>query len=122
MKFLCLCCEEEAKLRGMSKQDWQALREETLAYVGRLEQDGKLLMGLPLKSVDTARTVAVRGGQTQITDGPFAETKEQIGGVLLIEVADMTQALEIARGWPAASIGRVEVRQIEDELPLNSRF
>ena len=121
MKFLCFCCEDEADLAAMSPQQWQSLRTDTLAYVTQLEQDGRLTLALPLKSVRTARSLTVRGERAEVTDGPFAETKEQIGGVLLIEAEDMAQALEIAAGWPPARFGTVEVRQVEDELPEASR-
>lgn len=121
MRFLCFCCEDEADLAAMSSEQWQSLRTDTLAYVAKLEQEGRLTLALPLKSVEVARSLEVRDERVQVTDGPFAETKEQIGGILLIEANDMAEALDIAAGWPPARIGKVEVRQVEEELPMDSR-
>src|SRR5690349_24936968 len=102
MKYLCLAYEEEAKLNALSKVDWDALRAETLAYVEKLRTMGTLIAAEPLRSVRTAATVRVRQGKVVVTDGPFAETKETLGGFFLIEARDRKEALEIAGAWPSA--------------------
>jgi len=66
--------------------------------------------------------VRVRSGRSSITDGPFAETKEQLGGYFLIEAADADEALRIAAAWPSARFGAVEVRPIEEELRVERRY
>lgn len=122
MKFLCFAYEEENKLNALSPSEWQALRAETLAYVEKMRMDGRLLAAHPLKSATTASTLRIREGGLVVTDGPFAETKEQIGGFFMIEAASFDEALEIAAGWPSARIGTIEVRPVEEGLRLERRY
>lgn len=122
MKYLCMAYEEEAKLNALSRDEWDALRGETLAYVEELRRDGYLISAEPLQSVQTAATVRVRGGRVSITDGPFAETKETLGGFFLVEAADLNEAIRLASRWPSARIGSIEVRPIEQELREDSRY
>jgi hypothetical protein len=122
MKFLCLAYEEERALNELSESEWQALREETLTYVDSLQRSGQLVMAQPLQSATTAATLQVRGGRRLVTDGPFAETREQIGGFFLIEARDFEEALDIAAAWPSARLGSIEVRPIEDGLKLDRRY
>jgi hypothetical protein len=77
---------------------------------------------LSLQSVRTAATVRVRGGKVSMTDGPFAETKEQLGGFFLIDARDLNEAIQIAAKWPSARLGSIEVRPIEVELREESRY
>src|SRR3954469_24533972 len=116
MKFLCLAYEEQAVLEALTTQEWQALRRETLEYVDGLRSRGHLIDARPLQSATTAMTVRVRSGRPSITDGPFAETKEQLGGYFLIEAADAAEAVRIAADWPSARFGTIEVRPVEEEL------
>lgn len=122
MKYLCLAYEEESKLAGMSESDWEDLRNETLAYVEDLRQKGYLIVTHALQSVRTAATVRVRNQQTAVTDGPFAETKEQLGGFFLIEARDLNEAIQVASRWPSARLGSIEVRPIQEELKPGSRY
>ncbi|HKX62983.1 MAG TPA: YciI family protein [Verrucomicrobiae bacterium] len=122
MKYLCMAYEEEEKLNVLSKEEWDALRKETLAYVEQLQKKGALITAEPLKSVRTATTVRVRNGKVLMTDGPFAETKEILGGFFLIDVKDLSEALEIAAAWPSARFGSIEVRPIEMGLPADRRY
>jgi hypothetical protein len=122
MKFLCLAYEEESKLRNLSKHDWQVLRSETLTYVDELRKKNNLISAEPLRSVETAVTVRIRNGKRSVTDGPFAETKEQLGGFFLIEAANLDEAIRIAAGWPSARIGSIEVRPIEPGLNEETRY
>lgn len=122
MKYLCLAYEEENKLNNLSKEDWTVLRNETLSYVQQLRDRGLLIATEPLRSARTAATVRIRGGKVSITDGPFAETKEQLGGFFLIDAKNMEEALAIASEWPSARIGSIEVRPIEDGLSEQGRY
>jgi hypothetical protein len=122
MKYLCLAYEEEAKLNALSKADWEALRAETLAYVEKLRTMGVLLTAEPLQSIRTAATVRVRQNNVFITDGPFAETKETLGGYFLINIRNRDEALKVAAEWPSARLGSIEVRPIEEGLPQDRRY
>lgn len=122
MKYLGIAYEEERKLSELSEAEWQALRQETLDYVEHLRKDGRLIVTHALQSATTAATVRSRHGKLSVTDGPFAETKEQIGGFFLFEASDLEEAIEIAAKWPSARIGSIEVRPIEEELRLDRRY
>jgi hypothetical protein len=84
------------------------------AYNDELRQKGQLIAVQRLQSVDTATTVRVRNGKLSTTDGPFAETKEQLGGFFLIEARDLNEALQIASRLPGARLGCIEVRPISE--------
>ena len=122
MKFLCIAHEEEQKLNRLSKAEWQVLRQQTLDYVETLRKQGRLIVTHALRSATTAPVVRVRDGNLSITDGPFAETKEQIGGFFLIEANDLQEAISVAAKWPSAAIGSIEVRPIEEELRVAGRY
>ena len=122
MKYLCLAYEREADLLSLPAAEWEALRQETLAYVEELRRGGRLLAAEPLQSVRTAVTVRVRNGKVAATDGPFAETKEQLGGFFLIEAADLSEAVRIASRWPSARLGSIEVRPLEPALRKEGRY
>jgi len=122
MKYLCLAYEEESVLNALSKEEWDALRRETLDFLDELKARGYLLAAEPLKSAASAVTLKVRGGRLSVSDGPFAETKEQIGGYFLIEAKDLNDAIQIASHWPSARIGVIEVRPVEAGLPVETRY
>lgn len=122
MKFLCLAYEDETIFKNMPHAEWLKLRDETLTYVAQMQHKGQLLMTEPLKSARTANTVKIRNGISSITDGPFAETKEQLGGFFLIEARDQQEALEIALKWPSARLGTIEVRPLEQGLSTEARY
>lgn len=122
MKYLCMAYEEESKLNDLSRADWDALRHETLAYVDTLKKSGHLLVTHALQSVSAATTVRVRNGRMSATDGPFAETKETLGGFFLIEARDLNEAIQVASKWPSARIGSIEVRPIEETLRQERRY
>jgi hypothetical protein len=122
MKYLCLAYEEEATLNALSEREWHALRQETLDYVEALRASGTLIDARPLQSARTASTLRIRDGQLSVTDGPFAETKEQLGGFFMIEARDFDAALSIAARWPSARLGTIEVRPIEEGLRLEKRY
>lgn len=122
MKYLCLAYEAEATFKAMPREEWDALREETLAYVATLERSGHLVDARPLQSAQTAVTLKVRNGQLSVTDGPFAETKEQLGGFVLIEARDLNEAIQVAAKWPGARYGEIEVRPVEEMLREDARY
>jgi len=122
MKYLCLAYEEETKLTDLTQSEWDALRGETLTYLDELKRKGQVLTAEALQSVRTATTVRVRNGKVAVTDGPFAETKEQLGGIVLIEARDLNEAIQVASRWPSARLGSIEVRPIETELRHESRY
>ncbi|MGH8481026.1 MAG: YciI family protein [Nevskiaceae bacterium] len=122
MKYLCLAYEEERTLNALSPAEWDALRIETLEYVAELQGRGQLLSAEPLQSVSTATTVRVRNGKVSMTDGPFAETKETLGGFFMVEAPDLDAALAIAAKWPSARFGSIEVRPVDALLPQERRY
>lgn len=113
MKYLLLCCSDEKQREAMSKRDSDAVMEETIAYCDALKKSGRLIMAEPLESVRTAMTVRVRNGRPSVTDGPFSETKEQVGGFFLINARDLNDALQVASKFPSARLGSIEVRPIK---------
>jgi hypothetical protein len=122
MKYLCLAYEAEATFTDMPARQWEALREETLAYVETLRQSGHLLLTNALQSASTAATLRVRNGKVAVTDGPFIETKEQLGGFFLIEAVDLNEAIQVASKWPGARFGDIEVRPVEETLRIETRY
>jgi len=122
MKFLCLAYEEEKVLNELSRAEWDALRRETLDYVDALRKTGRLISAEPLKSARTANTIRVRDGKLSRTDGPFAETKEQLGGFFLINADSLDEAVEVASKWPSARLGTIEVRPMEPGLREDRRY
>lgn len=122
MKYLCLAYESEGTFSAMPKSQWLALRDETLEYVDTLQRNGQLIATNALQSARTAATVRIRNGQLSVTDGPYAETKEQLGGFFLIEVRDLNEAIQVAARWPSARLGSIEVRPIEATLRDEGRY
>ena len=114
MKYLCLVYVEETILHALPSHERVALSAEAMAYCDRLQKIGQLLAASPLHPVETATTVRVREGKASTTDGPFAETKEQLGGFLMLDVPDLNDAIRIATHFPAARIGSVEVRPMKE--------
>jgi len=114
MKYLCLVYVEEKTLNALPKNERVTLSDESMAYCDELQKNGQLIAASPLHPVETATTVRVRAGKASTTDGPFAETKEQLGGFLMIDVRDLNDAIRIASHFPAARIGSVEVRPMKD--------
>lgn len=114
MRYLCLVYHEEEQLRCLSRDEAAKLDADSLAYNKVLEKSGHLVATDALQSVKTAKTVKRRKGKMLVTDGPFAETKEQLLGFVMIEAGSLEEALELASNIPLASMGQVEVRAIYD--------
>jgi hypothetical protein len=114
MKYLCLIYDEEKKLHAMTKSEADNLMQEYFSFTKAIQKSGNLLGGNDLQPVQNATTVRVRGGKVSTTDGPFAETKEQLGGYYLVEAADLNEAIQIAARIPSAKLGAIEVRPVQE--------
>ena len=104
MTYLCLIYVEEKKVGTMTKAERDAITGEYFAFLG----------GEALEPVHAATTLRVRNGKLSTTDGPFAETKEQLGGFYLIQARDLNEAIQVASRIPSARLGSVEVRPIRE--------
>src|SRR4051812_10466661 len=107
MKYLCLVYLEEQKLRAVPDRECAACGDG-------LRQSGLLVAAEALQPVDTATTVRVRNGKVSVTDGPFAETKEQLAGFYLIDARDLNEAIQVAAKIPPAREGSIEVRPVRE--------
>jgi hypothetical protein len=105
MKYLCLVYLEESRLHELPDED-------CVAYDAAIRRSGHCIASEALQPVETATTVRVRNGRTAITDGPFAETKEQLAGFYMIEAKDLNEAIQIASKIPPARVGSIEVRPV----------
>jgi hypothetical protein len=105
---------DEKKLKAMDKNELQDLDDVSLAYDEVLRQSHHFLAAQALQGVDTATTIRMSGGKIAVTDGPFAETNEQIGGFILIEARDLNEAIQLASKIPVVSFGGVEVRPVKE--------
>jgi hypothetical protein len=114
MRYLCLVYAEPDAFGRLTTEERKQLDRDSLAYDEALGKSGHMIHAEALQSVDKAVTLRVRDGKMSSTDGPFAETKEHLGGFILIEAADIEEARRIASGIPMARIGSIEVRPIYD--------
>ena len=114
MQYVLLIYNEERNWTTVSPEERAALGREYYACTERMLESGHHRAGEGLEPTSTATTVRVRGGQLQTTDGPFAETREQLGGFYLIEAASLDEAAAIAARIPAARPGTVEIRAVID--------
>ena len=112
MKYLCLIYDDETVWPAMPKGEMDAVMGEYFAFTQAIKSSGHYLGGEALQPTNTATSVRVRQGKTTTTDGPFAETKEQLGGYYLIEARDLNDAIQVAARIPGAKMGTVEVRPI----------
>ena len=122
MKFMFTIYHDERVLDALPEGEMQALVDSALDYDDEIRRSGHYISSDALQHSRTARTIRVRGGKVTTTDGPFAETKEQLGGFFLIEARDMRQAVELASRWPSARLGSIEVRPIEEDLKDERRY
>ena len=114
MKFMFLIYHDETTLDSLPDGEMQHLVDGALDYMEELRQSGHFIVSNALQRGRTARTIQVRGGKVTTTDGPFAETKEQLGGFFLIEAKDIDEACAIASRFPPARIGTIEVRPVQE--------
>jgi hypothetical protein len=119
MKYLLLIYENEASFANVSEAEQGQIFEEYMTYSRGIKKNGNYLGGEALQPVATATTVRQRNGKTLTTDGPFAETKEQLGGFYMVEAKDLDEAIKLANGIPAARTGSIEVRPIMPTPPVD---
>ena len=114
MRFVLTIYIDPTMLDALPAGEADAMMRQCLAHADELREAGRLLDSQMLAAVPTAKTVRTRRGQLTVRDGPFAESKEVLGGFNLIEAADMDEALAIAADFPWTRIGSVEVRPVQD--------
>jgi hypothetical protein len=114
MKYLCLIYDEEKKMNALGKAEQEQLMSDYFAFTEDVRQKGHYVAGEALHPVNTATTVRVRNGSLLTTDGPFAETTEQLGGFYLVDARDLNEAIQIAAKIPSARFGSIEVRPVVD--------
>ena len=121
MKYLCLVYYNEKSIAQMSQDEWDALNRECMNCVEDLTSSGHFLDGAPLLSTETATTLRMRDNKPLVTDGPFAETKEQLAGFYMLEAGDMNEALRLAEKIPPARYGCVEIRPVRELMEQENR-
>ena len=112
MKYLCLIYDEESKLGTRTKEQMGQLMAEYGAFTESIQKSGQYIAGDALQRTQTAATIRVRQGKVSTTDGPFAETKEQLGGFYMINAKDLNEAIQVASRIPSARTGSIEVRPV----------
>ena len=117
MKYLLLIYENEKAGEGASEAEQGKIYQEYMDYTKRIRKNGNYVAGEALQPVATATTVRVKNGKTLTTDGPFAETREQLGGFYMVEAKDLDEAIKLAAGIPAVRTGSIEVRPIMPTPP-----
>jgi hypothetical protein len=127
MKYICLVYQDEKKLEDMPQDQLAAIVGECGSWVGELEQGGYHVFSAGLQSVRTATTLRNRNGRLSMTDGPFAETKECLGGFTILSARDLNEAIQLASKLAAASGGSIELRpllELDEELtdPLDQKI
>jgi hypothetical protein len=118
MKYLLLIYEKEADWAAIPEAEKGKIFEEYMDYSKRIRKSGNYIGGEALQPVSTATTVRVKNGKTLTTDGPFAETREQLGGFFLVEAKDLDEAIALAAGIPGSRTGSIEVRPIMPTPPV----
>ena len=114
MKYLCLVYIDEKKLAALSPADSQTLDNVSLGYDRRLRDSGHFVAAQALEPVNAGAFLRRQGGKVSVTDGPFAETNEQVGGFILIEAKNRDEAIRLASSIPVLDFGRVEVRPVRE--------
>jgi hypothetical protein len=114
VQYALLIYDDESAFSRLAEEDLQAIMGEYGAYTQELRDRDRMRSGAPLQATTTATTVRVRNGETLTTDGPFAETKEQLGGFYLIDAESLDEALEWAAKIPSARFGSIEVRPVSE--------
>ena len=117
MKYVCLGYIEESKWDTLSKEEQEAMIQECFAYDDELKKNGHFVRGEALQSSRSAVTLRWRNGKASFTDGPYAETKEQIGGLLVLEARDLNHAMQLMSKHPGVRLGGpFEIRPIDEEI------
>jgi hypothetical protein len=121
MKFMLLIYNDSTLLDALPARQFDSTMRDCLAHADELRQEGRLLDSQMLEGAAAARSVRIRAGRQTVIDGPFAETKEVLGGFNLIEARDMEEAVRIAAQFPWAQTGCVEVRPVRDIAAVRER-
>ena len=121
MKYLCLIYENEQAWASLSEADANAEFGEYFAFSSTYQQSGHVVAGWALQPTTTATTVRVRNGKISTTDGPFAETREQLGGYYLLDAKDLNEAIQIAAKIPGARRGSIEVRPVMENAGVSEQ-
>lgn len=116
MKFVCLGYIDESKFAAIPQADAARMMEECFAYDDELRRGGHFLGGEALDSARKAVTLKTKDGELEITDGPFAETKEILGGILLLEARDLDHAIELMSKHPGVKMGPFEIRPADETI------
>ncbi|MDP1796231.1 MAG: YciI family protein [Planctomycetaceae bacterium] len=116
MKFVCLGYIDEAKFAAIPPADAQRMMEECFVYDDELRRGGHFVGGEALDSVRKAVTLRMKEGAVEVTDGPYAETKETLGGILLLEARDMAHAIELMSKHPGVKVGPFEIRPADEVI------
>jgi hypothetical protein len=114
MKFMFTIYHDEKALDAMPEKEMQALVDGAIEYAEEIRRSGHYIASNALQRSGTARTIRVRSGKVSTTAGPFAETKEQLGGFFVVEAKDMEEACAIAARFPPARVGVIEVRPVQE--------
>ena len=112
MQFLCLIYEAESLMTTRSDEENGQIFQEYMTYTDDIKSSGHFVAGDALQPTSTATTIRIQSGERVVTDGPFAETKEQLGGYYLLECDSLDEAIEQASKIPSAKFGSIEVRPI----------
>jgi hypothetical protein len=115
MKFICLGYMEESQWDEMPERDRTALMNQCFAYDDELRRGGHFLGGEALQSVRNAATLRYRRGKVAVTDGPYAKTKEQLGGLLVLEARDLNHAIQLMSKHPGVRFGPFEIRPVDED-------
>lgn len=116
MKFVCLGYIEESKLASIPPDDVERMMQECLAYDDELRRGGHFIGGEALDSARNAVTLRIKDGELAVTDGPYAETKEMLGGILLLEARDLDHAISLMSKHPGVKLGPFEIRPANEEI------
>ena len=114
MKYICLGYMDPKKWETMSESERNAMMDECFAYDDVLRKKSHFVGGEALQSAENATTLRWKNGKVSITDGPYAETKEQLGGILVLEAKDLNHAIQLMSKHPGVKAGPFEIRQAED--------
>ncbi|MGZ5078457.1 MAG: YciI family protein [Usitatibacter sp.] len=117
MKYSCLIYIDDKKMEALPASELARLEKESIEYGAVLSKKGHCLLAAALKPVETATTVRLKNARPTVADGPFAETREQLGGFMFIEAADLDDAIAVASKIPALRLGCVEIRAAREMKP-----
>jgi hypothetical protein len=120
MKFFCLSYLDDKKFEIMSESERETFIKECFAYDNVLRKNGHFVRLEALQSASNAKTLRHRNGKASVTDGPYAETKEQIGGILLLEANDLNQATELMSAHPGIRVATFEIRPLDEEATASA--